>query len=56
MTALRKMSTDIDSRYSPDTIGNFVHGGQIPTRVYVIRAWDTFEPTMTEIVRQLTWK
>lgn len=56
MTALRKMSTDIDSRYSPDTIGNFVHGGQIPTRVYVIRAWDTFEPTMTEIVRQLTAK
>ena len=56
MAALRKMSTDIDSRYSPDTIGNFVHGGQIPTSVFAIKAWDSFEPTMTEIVRQLTQK
>lgn len=56
MTALRKMASDADSRYSPDTIGNFVHGGQIPTSVVIVKAWDSFEPIMTEIVRQLTQK
>lgn len=50
---LKKMASDADSHYSPDTIGNFVHGGAVPTRVYVIRAWDSFEPILAEIVRQL---
>jgi len=54
LPALRKMSSDVDSRYSPDTIGSFVHGAGVPTPIYPIRAWDTFQPIMTEIVRQLT--
>lgn len=53
LPALRKMSSDIDSRYSPDTIGLFVHGGAIPTRVYAIKTWDTFEPILVEMTRQL---
>lgn len=56
MNALRKMASDKDSKYSPDTIGNFVHGGAVPTGVYAFNAWDTFEPIMSEIVRQLTQK
>lgn len=50
---LRKMATSADSAYSPDTIGNFVHGGAIPTRVYAIRFWDSFTPVMDEFVRAL---
>lgn len=53
LPALRKMSSDVDSRYSPDTIGMFVHGGAVPTKVVAIRAWDTFEPIMVEFLRQL---
>lgn len=51
---LRKMASDLDSRYSPDTIGMFIHGGAVPTKVNAIRAWDSFEPILLEIVRQLT--
>lgn len=53
LPALRKMSSDVDSRYSPDTIGLFVHGGAIPTRIYAIKTWDTFEPILVEMTRQL---
>lgn len=56
MSGLRKMASDVNSKYSPDTIGNFVHGGQIPNRVYVIRAWDSFQPIMLELVKQLEKK
>lgn len=54
MYALRKMASDANSRYSPDTLGNFVHGGAVPTKTDVIKAWDTFQPIMQEFVRQLT--
>lgn len=53
LRALNKMASDVDSTYSPDTIGNFVHGGAIPTRVYIIKAWDTFEPTLVEILKEI---
>lgn len=51
LTVLNKMSNDKDGRYSPDTIGNFIHGGAIPNRVYVINAWDSFEPALLEILK-----
>ncbi len=54
LPALRKMSSDVDSKYSPDTIGLFIHGGAVPTRINAIRAWDTFEPILSEMVRQLS--
>lgn len=53
LPALRKMSSDVDSRYSPDTIGLFVHGGAVPTRVFAIKSWDTFEPILVELTSQL---
>ena len=56
LPALRKMSSDVDSKYSPDTIGLFIHGGAVPTRINAIRAWDTFEPILSEMVRQLGLK
>lgn len=51
LTVLNKMSNDKDGKYSPDTIGNFIHGGAIPNRVYVINAWDSFEPALIEILK-----
>lgn len=51
LTFLNKMSNDKDGKYSPDTIGNFIHGGAIPNRVYVINAWDSYEPALIEILK-----
>lgn len=50
---LRTMSTDKDSRYSPDTMGHFVHGGAIPTHSHAIKTWDSIEPVIGEILKQL---
>lgn len=38
---LRKMANDRESSYSPDTIGHFIHGGAVPGKVYVLKAWDS---------------
>lgn len=46
LKALRTMGSDRDSRYSPDTIGHFVHGGAIPTRVNAIKLWDSIEAVL----------
>ncbi|MBU3600757.1 hypothetical protein [Polynucleobacter sp. AM-25C3] len=53
LKALNKMASDVNSTYSPDTIGNFVHGGAIPNRVYIIKLWDTFQPTLEEILKEI---
>lgn len=53
LKALRTMSNDKDSRYSPDTLGNYVHGGAVPTRVDAIKAWDSIEPIITIVLAQL---
>lgn len=50
---LRVMANDKESRYSPDTIGHFVHGGAVPTRVNTIRAWDSIEPVIKTVLAQL---
>lgn len=56
LKALNKMASDVNSTYSPDTIGNFVHGGAIPNRVYIIKLWDTFEPTLEAILKEIEVK
>lgn len=48
---LRVMASDSDSRYSPDTLGHFVHGGKVPTRTDVIKLWDSIEPVMEELLK-----
>lgn len=53
LRALNKMASDMNSAYSPDTMGNFVHGGSPPNRVYIIKAWDNFEPTLVEILKEI---
>lgn len=50
---LRTMSTDKDSRYSPDTMGHFVHGGAIPTHTNAIKMWDSLEPVIDTMLKQL---
>lgn len=39
----RKMATEKDSRWSPDSLGSWVHGGTIPTRSELNRFWDTHQ-------------
>lgn len=53
LKVLRTMASDRDSRYSPDTIGNFVHGGAVPTHASAIKLWDSIEPVMTGIFASL---
>lgn len=50
---LRTMSSDKDSRYSPDTIGNMLHGGAIPIHTNAIKMWDSLEPVIDTILKQL---
>lgn len=50
---IRVMASDRDSRYSPDTIGHFVHGGAIPTRTDIIKIWDSIETVFSEVCSRL---
>jgi hypothetical protein len=40
---LRVMANSMDSPGSPDTLGNFVHGGAIPNRQALVDIWDSHE-------------
>lgn len=53
LKVLRTMSSDKDSRYSPDTIGHFVHGGAVPTRMDAIKTWDSIERVISTALKQL---
>jgi len=50
---LRTMSTDKDSRYSPSTLGHFIHGGAVPTHTNAIKMWDSLEPIIGRILEEL---
>ncbi|WP_155631218.1 hypothetical protein [Burkholderia stagnalis] len=50
---LRVMANDRDSRASPETLGAFVHGGQIPTSVELAKAWDNLSDILTVIFAEL---
>lgn len=41
---LRVMESDRHSRLSPDTLGAWVHGSEIPTSAELKRRWDTLQP------------
>ena len=49
----RVMANDRDSRASPETLGTFVHGGQIPTAVELARAWDNVESNMARLFAEI---
>lgn len=53
LKVLRTMATEKDNRYSPDTIGHFVHGGAVPTHTQSIRLWDSIESVMTVLFSKL---
>jgi hypothetical protein len=53
LKVLRTMAADRDSRYSPDTIGHFVHGGAVPTRTQSIKLWDSIESVMKTMFEKL---
>jgi len=50
---LRTMSTDKDSRYSPATLGHFVHAGAIPSHTHAIKMWDSLELIIGTILKQI---
>jgi hypothetical protein len=50
---LRAMASDSNDRSSPDTMGHFVHGGDIPTRVDAIKMWDSLEPVIRRVLIEL---
>ncbi len=49
----RVMASDKHSQYSPDTLGAFVHGGLIPTKSAINRAWDNVENLLAVILNGL---
>jgi hypothetical protein len=53
LKVFRKMATDRESRYSPDSIGHFVHGGEVPTKEAVIALWDSIEHIMRALFGRL---
>ncbi len=53
LKSLRVMANDKDSRYSPDSIGHFVHGGMIPTKTYAIKAWDSIEHVLLALMQKI---
>ena len=50
---LRVVGNNKEHEWSPETIGHFVHGGAIPTRGNIIKAWDSFEPIIKKMLDQL---
>lgn len=53
LKVLRTMSNDRESRYSPDTLGHFVHGGAVPAHTGGIKLWDSIEPVMAVMFEEL---
>ncbi|MFA7657784.1 MAG: hypothetical protein WCX89_14190 [Acidithiobacillus thiooxidans] len=50
---LNTMGNDRHSRYSPETIGSFVHGHAIPTAENVIKLWDSLQEITEFVLKQL---
>ena len=50
---LRTMANDKHSRFSAETMGHFVHGGAVPTRMDSIKAWDSISNVMSVALAQL---
>ncbi|MCL2789868.1 MAG: hypothetical protein FWD79_04415 [Desulfobulbus sp.] len=50
---LRIVASDKDSRYSPDSIGNFVHGGAVPTKENANKMWDSLEEVIRHVLKEI---
>lgn len=43
---LRTMSSDRNSRISPETLGHWIHASEVPTRAEILRRWDSLEAAL----------
>ncbi len=50
---LRVMANNKDAPYSPDTLGNIVHGGAVASRGQINDNWDSMSPGLLEILNRL---
>ena len=50
---LRVMASDKHARFSPQTLGAFVHGGLIPSTVELARYWDGLENNVRTMIERL---
>ena len=48
---LRIIASSKDDQHSADSIGNYVHGGAIPTPTYAFRYWDNIEHIMQRVLK-----
>jgi hypothetical protein len=53
LKALRVMSKERDSAYSPESLGAAVHGGLIPSRADLNKHWDTMEADLRLMLDRL---
>lgn len=53
LKGLRVMADERDSSYSPETLGNSVHGSLTPTRVELVRAWDNISPALWHMLEHI---
>lgn len=50
---LRTMASSADSASSADTLGHGVHGGAVPKRIELVRAWDDIEDAIRVMIEAL---
>lgn len=53
LKTLRTMGSSKDDRGSADTLGAFVHGGAIPTKVDCIKVWDGMQGVLSKVFSEL---
>lgn len=50
---MRTMASSMDSASSADTLGHGVHGGAVPKRIELVRAWDDIEDAIRAMIEAL---
>lgn len=50
---MRTMASSVDSSSSADTLGHGVHGGAVPKRIELVRAWDDIEDALRAMIEAL---
>jgi hypothetical protein len=53
LKALRMVANEKHGRFSPDTLGAYVHGGLIPNSAELARSWDSIEGNLKVMIERL---
>jgi hypothetical protein len=53
LKSLRVMAQSRDSPYSPETLGNTLHGGSVASRRHLNDGWDSVSPALTHMLDRL---